>query len=135
MPSKSRTRWTRRTRQASSTGTSSRPRYSSRNAPRHPDVPPKLDEIIDRCLEKDRELRFHSAADVRANLKRVQRDIDSERARTSSRAPVEDEALPPDAPPRTGSSPGPGGPAATVALQPSSDAALIVGVVQRHKTG
>ena len=38
----------------------------------NPEVPPKLDEIIDRCLEKDRELRYHSAADVRANLKRVQ---------------------------------------------------------------
>src|ERR1700688_3758654 len=96
MPSKSRTRWTRRTRQASSTGTSSRPRYSSRNAPRHPDVPPKLDEIIDRCLEKDRELRYHSAADVRANLKRVQRDIDTERARTSSRASVGEEVVRPD---------------------------------------
>ena len=59
----------------------------------NPEVPPKLDEIIDRCLEKDRELRYHSAADVRANLKRVQRDIDTERARTSSRAPVEEEAV------------------------------------------
>ena len=70
----------------------------------NPEVPPKLDEIIDRCLEKDRELRYHSAADVRANLKRVQRDIDAERARTSSRAPVEEEAVPPEAPARAGSS-------------------------------
>jgi len=53
------------------------------------EVPPKLDELIDRCLEKDRELRYHSAADVRADLKRVQRDIDSGRARTSSPAPVD----------------------------------------------
>jgi eukaryotic-like serine/threonine-protein kinase len=101
----------------------------------NPDVPPKFDEIIDRCLEKDRELRYHSAADVRANLKRVQRDIDSERARTLSRTPVEEEALPPDAPARTGSPSGPGGPAGSVAPQPSSDAALAIGIVQRHKTG
>src|SRR3984893_2723149 len=96
----------------------------------NPDVPPKLDEIIDRCLEKDRELRYHTAADVRANLKRVQRDIDSERARTSSRAPVEEEALPPDAPPRTGSSPGPAG---SVTQRTRSDAALVNGVVEKDK--
>jgi eukaryotic-like serine/threonine-protein kinase len=101
----------------------------------NPEVPPRLDEIIDRCLEKDRELRYHSAADVRANLKRIQRDIDAERARTSSRAPVEEEVMPPDAPARTGSSLGPGGPTGSVAPQPSSDAALAIGIVQRHKTG
>ncbi len=101
----------------------------------NPDVPPKLDEIIDRCLEKDRELRYHSAADVRANLKRVQRDIDSERARTPSRGPVEEEALSPDAPARAGPSSGLGGQTGSVAPQTSSDAALVIGVVQRHKTG
>jgi serine/threonine protein kinase/tetratricopeptide (TPR) repeat protein len=101
----------------------------------NPDVPLKLDEIIDRCLEKDRELRYHTAADVRANLKRVQRDIDTERARTSSRAPVEEEALPLDAPARAGSPSGPGGPPGSVAPQPSSDAALAIGIVQRLKPG
>jgi TolB-like protein/Flp pilus assembly protein TadD len=101
----------------------------------NPDVPPKLDEIIDRCLEKDRELRYHTAGDVRANLKRVQRDIDTERARTSSRTPVEEEALPSDTPARAGSPSGPGGPTGTAAPQPSSDAALAIGIVQRHKTG
>jgi len=102
----------------------------------NPEVPLKLDEIIDRCLEKDRELRYHSAADVRANLKRVQRDIDTGRARTSSRAPVEEDAVPPEAPARAGSLSGPGGgPTGTVAPQASSDAALAIGIVQRHKTG
>jgi serine/threonine protein kinase/Tfp pilus assembly protein PilF len=102
----------------------------------NPDVPLKLDEIIDRCLEKDRELRYHSAADVRANLKRVQRDIDTERARTSSRVPAEEDAAPAEAPARAASSSGPsGGPTGSVAPQPSSDAALAIGIVQRHKTG
>ncbi len=101
----------------------------------NPEVPLKLDEIIDRCLEKDRELRYHSAADVRANLKRVQRDIDTERARTSSRAPDE-EAVPLAAPARTSPPPGSGGgPTGIVVPQPSSDAALAIGIVQRHKTG
>jgi serine/threonine protein kinase/tetratricopeptide (TPR) repeat protein len=101
----------------------------------NPNVPPKLDEIIDRCLEKDRELRYHSAADVRANLKRVQRDIDTERARTSSRAPVDEETSPPDVPARAGSPPRPGGSTGSAPPQASSDAALAIGIVQRHKTG
>jgi serine/threonine protein kinase/TolB-like protein/Flp pilus assembly protein TadD len=101
----------------------------------NPEIPLKLDEIIDRCLEKDRELRYHSAADVRANLKRVQRDIDLERARTSSRAPLEEGALPADPPARVGLPSSTGGPAGAVSPQTSSDAALVIGVVQRHKTG
>ena len=102
----------------------------------NPEVPLKLDEIIDRCLEKDRELRYHTAADVRANLKRVQRDIDTERARTSSRIPAEEEAVPAETPARAGSLSGPGeGPTGSAAPQPSSDAALAIGIVQRHKTG
>jgi eukaryotic-like serine/threonine-protein kinase len=101
----------------------------------NPEVPLKLDEIIDRCLEKDRELRYHTAADVRANLKRVQRDIDTERARTSTRAPVEEEALPPAPPSHVGSLSSSGGPSGSVTPQPSSDAALAIGIVQRHKTG
>jgi eukaryotic-like serine/threonine-protein kinase len=101
----------------------------------NPEVPPKLDEIIDRCLEKDRELRYHSAADVRANLKRVQRDIDTERARTSSRGPGEQESAPPDAPGSASVPSGPSGPTGSVSAQPSSDAALAIGIVQRHKTG
>jgi serine/threonine-protein kinase len=101
----------------------------------NPEVPPKLDEIIHRCLEKDRELRYHSAADVRADLKRVQRDIESGRARTSSRAPVDEGALPPEPATRVGLPSSPDGPAGSVASQTSSDAALVIGVVQRHKTG
>jgi serine/threonine protein kinase/tetratricopeptide (TPR) repeat protein len=101
----------------------------------NPDLPAKLDEIIDRCLEKDRELRYHSAADIRADLKRLQRDMDSERARTSSRAPVDEGALPADAPARAGLPSSAGGSAGSVAPRTSSDAALVIGVVQRHKTG
>jgi eukaryotic-like serine/threonine-protein kinase len=38
---------------------------------------PKLEEIINKALEKDRDLRYHSAGDLRADLKRLQRDTDS----------------------------------------------------------
>jgi serine/threonine protein kinase/formylglycine-generating enzyme required for sulfatase activity/predicted esterase len=46
----------------------------------NPDVPPKLEEIINRALEKDRELRYQHASDLRADLQRVKRDMDSSRS-------------------------------------------------------
>jgi serine/threonine protein kinase/Tol biopolymer transport system component len=44
------------------------------------DLPPKLEEIITKAMEKDRELRYQHASDIRADLKRVKRDTDSGRS-------------------------------------------------------
>ena len=42
----------------------------------NPDLLPKLDDLIVKLLEKDRELRYQTAADVCADLKRMKRDLD-----------------------------------------------------------
>src|SRR5216110_454080 len=46
----------------------------------NPDLPPKLEDIISKALEKDRNLRYQHAADIRADLQRLKRDTDSGRA-------------------------------------------------------
>src|SRR5512141_137271 len=46
----------------------------------NPDLPPKLEEIINKCLEKDRTLRFQHASDIRADLQRLRRDSESNRS-------------------------------------------------------
>jgi serine/threonine protein kinase/WD40 repeat protein len=47
----------------------------------NPDVPSKLEEIINKCLEKNRDLRYQHASDVRTDLQRLERDADSSIAR------------------------------------------------------
>ncbi len=46
------------------------------------ELPPKLEEIIDKLLEKDRDLRYQTASDLRADLKRLKRDLDIQRSGT-----------------------------------------------------
>jgi len=45
----------------------------------NPNLPPKLQEILEKLLEKDRDLRYQSAADLRGDLKRLKRDTESGR--------------------------------------------------------
>jgi Flp pilus assembly protein TadD/predicted Ser/Thr protein kinase len=50
----------------------------------NPQLPADLERIINKALEKDRELRYQSAADIRADLQRLKRDTDSGRTTAAS---------------------------------------------------
>src|SRR5262249_19524300 len=54
----------------------------------NPDLPPKAEEIIQKALEKDRDLRYQHASDIRTDLQRLKRDTESGRQVASAAAGV-----------------------------------------------
>ncbi len=69
----------------------------------NPQLPAKLEETINNALEKDRELRYQSAAEIRANLKRLQRQIGSSGSSVVVEKTEPATAAAPLAPPKTAS--------------------------------
>jgi serine/threonine protein kinase len=92
----------------------------------NPDVPPKLEDIINKALEKDRNLRYQSAADMRTDLQRLKRDTETGRAIAASSDTVavaqesRSQVAPPPSP-ASGSSP-------ALAPSPSSSAVKVAEV-------
>jgi serine/threonine protein kinase len=73
----------------------------------NPDVPAEMERILNKTLEKDRDVRYQVAAELRADLKRLQRELDSSKSApvtsSSGRIPTL-VSVPPVEPPRTPSS-------------------------------
>jgi serine/threonine-protein kinase len=85
----------------------------------NPALPEGLEQIINRAIEKDKDLRYQSAADLRADLARLKRDTASSRSKTA--------APPPPSRPGTATAP--------IETDSSSDTAIAVEIAKRHKTG
>ncbi|PYX91486.1 MAG: hypothetical protein DMG71_20060 [Acidobacteria bacterium] len=86
------------------------------------DVPAELERIINKALEKDRNLRYQHAADLRADLQRLKRDTDS------GRAAVQTELVP-TAPPSSAAAPSSGHVSAAVQSAPAPSAQVPVAQV------
>ena len=52
----------------------------------NPDIPPKLEEIVNKCLEKDRNLRYQHASDICTDLQRLKRDREPGRLHSAASA-------------------------------------------------
>jgi len=96
----------------------------------NPDLPPKLEDIINRAMEKDRNLRYQHAADMRAELQRLKRDTDTGGSVVVSAESSQGFAQ--------GAMSSPMASAGTIPMagrEAGADTQMVVGLLARHKKG
>jgi eukaryotic-like serine/threonine-protein kinase len=102
----------------------------------NPALPPKLQEIIEKLLEKDRDLRYQSAADLRGDLKRLKRDTESGRKTAAlSHASAVMSGTSSSAPPRSDRISSQGMPSAVSSIPPTAAANASRGLLRFAGTG
>ena len=97
----------------------------------NPEMPPKLEEILQKALEKDREMRYQVAAEIRADLKRLRRETDSSGRISSSSASQSSGSV---AVAVSGSTPAMGAAASSGSVQTASSSSVRE-VAGQHKLG